>query len=198
MANTAQHAATLADVEDKHILAEADLRSVQATEQRNVDTALRHMTAFCRGKSVNGETHNRPISDQNYQELAKTQRMRDTMEARHQNAVNVLRGEQTVRINARLRRNEAELDRLQRHHDRDVEQLQQDLNSAMDEWSQTIAYQKAVLERWWLIESQLCLSKFGHAVELSADAPLPPIPWIKTQPVRPETPPGRTGSVTGE
>ncbi|GAM90351.1 hypothetical protein ANO11243_083940 [Dothideomycetidae sp. 11243] len=168
-----KHAATLSRVEDLHIAAESNLRTTQASEIRNTATALRHMEAYCRGESTNGAPHHRTVSDQDRNELVKMRRLRDNMGNRHQSAVNVLRGEQSVRLSARMQRHEKVLEQLETGHQQSLQKCQRSLDSALRLWAQQSRYCKEVLQRWWEIETRLCLKEHAHLVPLSADLPLP-------------------------
>ncbi|KAF2150112.1 hypothetical protein K461DRAFT_40176 [Myriangium duriaei CBS 260.36] len=190
-----KHTTTIADVEDKHIAAEAEIRSAHEVERRNNNTALRHMEAYCRGQSSNGEPHNRVISEQDRRELANTRRMRDNMHIRQQSAINVLRGEQSLRLQARLGRQENELQQLQHQYEREVEITQRELDFALENWGAQSQYYKATLERWWWIETRICLKEHGDAIDLPADALLTPLPWIKPPSSSEESPEGPEGRV---
>ncbi|KAF4549339.1 Hypothetical protein D9617_22g066850 [Elsinoe fawcettii] len=174
-----KHASTLVTVEDMHVSAEADLRESQETERRNTHTALRHMEAYCRGESANGEPHGRTISDQDRLELVKAQRLRDNMDIRHESAINVLRGEQNHRMRQRLKRHDQEIDQLNRRRERELDRIKRDFISETREWSAEMQRKKATLERWWIIETQICLKKHGESMGLSFDDLLTPLAWSR-------------------
>lgn len=103
------HASAMAEAEDKQVKAEADLREMHSREERDNATALKHMEAFCAGTYAGtGECHNRLVTDQDRLELEKARRVRNTMDTKHGNAINVLRGEQSRRIRLRTQRQEKE------------------------------------------------------------------------------------------
>ncbi|KAF2225256.1 hypothetical protein BDZ85DRAFT_90890 [Elsinoe ampelina] len=174
-----KQASTVATVEDMHVSAEADLREAQETERKNTQTALRHMEAYCRGESANGQPHGRTISDQDRLELAKAQRLRDNIDIRHESAINVLRGEQNHRMRLRLQRHDQEAAQLQRRRERELDRVQRDLNDELGEWTTEMQRKKAVLERWWDIETQICLKKYGASKDLVFDDPLTPLAWSR-------------------
>ncbi|PNS15985.1 hypothetical protein CAC42_4386 [Sphaceloma murrayae] len=178
-ANPVQHAATIVSVEDKHISAEADLRTAQDTERRNTQTALKHMEAYCRGESANGEPHGRTISEQDRQELAKAQRLRDNMDIRHESAINVLRGEQNQRLRRRVQRHDQEIEQLQRRRERELDRIQRDLDMEALEWKSQVSQKRAVLERWWAMETQICLTKHGRVMNLFPEDILSPLSWCR-------------------
>lgn len=95
----------LATMEDKHLEAEAELRYEQEQEKCDVGTRLKYMEAYCAGKYANtGEAHGRTVTAQDISELGKARRKRAALTARHRGAVNVLRGEQGRKIQAKKRK----------------------------------------------------------------------------------------------
>ncbi|KAG8629165.1 hypothetical protein KVT40_003030 [Elsinoe batatas] len=174
-----KQASNVATVEDMHVSAEADLRTAQETERKNTQTALRHMEAYCRGEYANGEPHGRTISDQDRLELAKAQRLRDNIDIRHESAINVLRGEQNHRMRLRLQRHDQEAAQLQRRRERELDRIQRDLNDELGDWTTEMQRKKEVVQRWWDIETQICLKRYGASMDLVFDDPLTSLAWSR-------------------
>jgi hypothetical protein len=145
------HGAAMADAEDKQVKAEADLRELHLQERRDNATALKHMEAYCAGTYSNGEAHGRTVTDQDLLELDKARRTRDTMDTKHNNAINVLRGEQGRRIKLRAQRQERvvqDLKRAQRSEELEFERKCTSELLAVD--TSRAKRQKRILARWEL------------------------------------------------
>ncbi|KAK3067435.1 hypothetical protein LTR53_015711 [Teratosphaeriaceae sp. CCFEE 6253] len=118
------HGAAMVEAEDKQVKAESDMRDFHDQERRDNATALKHMEAYCAGTYHSGELHNRPVTAQDSAELEKTRRTRELMDAKHESAINILRGEQGRRMRMRAQRQEREeqeLRRVQRREELELE-----------------------------------------------------------------------------
>lgn len=102
--------------------------------------------------------HDRPITDQDRKELEKTQRMRDQMDARHQSAINVLRGEQSRRIRARAQRQEKELIALCSSQASEVRVLTGHIETELRSQKASMASRRARMESRWTVQQQICRS----------------------------------------
>lgn len=174
-----QHEITIADVEDKHVAAEASLREKHNTAKRNTAIALRHMEAYCRGESANGQLHNRLVNDQDRRELERTRNARDQMDSRQESAINVLRGEQNRRMKLRLQRQDSELEQLQNRQDKAVAAAQTDYDDQMTEWEDEVSAKRGQLEGWWILETETWRRKLERDTGVLFDGDLPRIPWLE-------------------
>lgn len=172
-----KHDAIISDVEDKHVAAEAWLRDSHHTERRNTATALRHMEAYCRGESANGQPHGRGVTDQDRRELERTRQMRDLMESRHESAINVLRGEQNQRMRLRLQRQEKETDRLERSKEAALTTADKEIHFQLQDWEEEVATKRARVESWWHLETEIWRKKLERDTGVLFDGDLPLISW---------------------
>lgn len=108
------HAVAITWAEDKQVKAESDVLEAHDGEKRNNATALKHMEAYCAGTYSDGTPHSRAITSQDLLELEKKREIRDGLDLRHQNAINILRGGQSRRMKLRLERQAKEVQELQR------------------------------------------------------------------------------------
>jgi len=162
------HGAAMAEAEDKQVKAEGDMRDAHEREKRDNATALKHMEAYCAGTYSSGELHNRPVTAQDVAELEKTRRTREQMDAKHESAINILRGEQSRRIRMRgqrQEREEQELRRAQRKEDLDLERTcgQEEVQLASE-----VVEKREQLRHRWQLQTAIVAKKLQVAI-----APLP-------------------------
>ncbi|GAB7351872.1 hypothetical protein MBLNU459_g2421t3 [Dothideomycetes sp. NU459] len=172
-----QHARMVAQVEDKHVLDEADLRKSHEAERRSSAVALRHMEAYCRGETTTGDAHNRPITDQDLRELSKARYSRDQMDARQAGAINVLRGEQNRRMSLRLHKQDQERMQLDARQYRELESIQRDYDDALRAWDQETHKMKARLQDWWYLQTEIWRKRLEKETEVCIEGALLPISW---------------------
>jgi len=172
-----QHAAALSKTEDLHVMAEASLRTAQQTERRNLATALKHMEAYCRGESSNGESHNRTVTEQDRRELEKARWGRDNMDIRHQSAINVLRGEQSQRLKGRLQRQVKEIEQLETKEQKELQGIQKSLDDELRDWGAVVQAKKEKLQKWWALETEIWRKQHKDETGESVDEDLPPLAW---------------------
>jgi len=169
--------AILADVEDKHVVAEASLREIHEAEKRNTATALKYMEAFCARLSGTGQPHNRPITDQDRRELEKAQRARDGMEAKHQSAINVLRGEQGQRLRSRTQRQAREFEQLNARERDQFASIDADCKRELSLVRETIEGKRKRMELWWSLETKIWRKRLEQETGVFFDGKLPPVAW---------------------
>ena len=153
------------------------MRTAQQTERRNTATALKHMEAYCRGESSNGEPHNRFVTEQDRRELDKARWGRDSMEIRHQSAINVLRGEQSQRLRLRLQRQAKEIEQLEFKEQKELQRLQEVSDLELREWEAAAQAKKDKLHSWWVLETEIWRKQHKDDMGVSIDEDLPPLPW---------------------
>jgi hypothetical protein len=133
------HESAMAEAEDKQVKAEADMRETHLQEVRDNATALKHMESYCEGTYSTGEPHNRTITDQDRAELEKTRRIRDSLDAKHSSAINVLRGEQGRRMKLRAQRQEREVQELKRAQRREELELERACTNETHRFDESVA-----------------------------------------------------------
>lgn len=176
-----QHIATLADVEDKHVAAEANLRDNHEAEKRNADTALKYMEAYCaRISSGKNQPQNRPVSERDRQELEKARKARYGMDTKHQSAINVLRGEQGLRLRNRTQRQTKELNHLDTKRRDQLALIDAECDYEISQIRKDMARRRKRLELWWSIETQIWRKRLEQETGVYFHGELPPVAWTET------------------
>lgn len=172
-----RHASATSDAEDKQVKAEADLREVQEKEQCDNATALKHLEAYCAGTYSNGDSHDRPITDQARLELDKARWHRDSMPVRHASAINVLRGEQNRRLRLRALRQDRELQDLRRQQRKEELELERSCNSELNKLNESVDEKRRKIS--WRQELQMAI--FAKRIEaetrIQLECRLPTADW---------------------
>lgn len=171
------HNLAMSEAEDKQVKAEADLRDALAQERRDNATALKHMEAYCAGLYSNGEPHLRHVRSQDMAELDKTRRLRNQMDAKHESAINVLRGEQGRRIRLRAYRQAKEVQELRRAQR--MEELEQERNLSQDlrKMDEAADEQRARLVWRWQLQGAVLVKKMEKQMGVVVQGRLPPMDW---------------------
>ncbi|KAI4722566.1 hypothetical protein E4T48_01162 [Aureobasidium sp. EXF-10727] len=172
-----KQSAVIARIEDKHVLDEHEMREGHEVEARNNAIALKHMEAYCRGETTSGDRHDRPITDRDMAELTKARRARDQMDAKHDGAISVLRGEQSRRISQRLVKQEEELAELEARQLKEIESLQRECDDMVRDWNEEIQKRRAKLETWWNMETEIWRKKFERDAGIQFSGELPSVQW---------------------
>lgn len=167
------HAISLAEAEDKQVLAEADLLATHERENRDLATALKHMEAYCAGTLGGGEPHGRTVTDQDRGELEKTRRAREAMASRHEGAIRVLRGEQGRRLKGRMARQEREIASLERAHRNEAAEMERsfELTEGLD------LVKREALSRRWEVQDAIFLRKLEVDTGVVLGGRLPGLDW---------------------
>ncbi|ATY60370.1 IBR finger domain [Cordyceps militaris] len=108
---TARHAKAAAALEDRQIAAEMELRATLEQTARSVNLRLKHMEAYCQGRSSSDDA-GRVVTERNLRELGQQYTLRDGMAHQHQAKINVMRERQARRVEELLDRQEAEVETL--------------------------------------------------------------------------------------
>jgi hypothetical protein len=167
------HALSLAEAEDKQVLAEADLLATHERENRDLATALKHMEAYCAGTLGGGEPHGRTVTDQDRGELEKTRRAREAMASRHEGAIRVLRGEQGRRLKGRMARQEREIASLERAHRYEAAEMERsfEMTEGLD------VLKREALFRRWEVQDAVFLRKLEVDTGVVLGGRLPGLDW---------------------
>ncbi|KAJ4147599.1 hypothetical protein LMH87_002111 [Akanthomyces muscarius] len=123
-----KHAKATGALEDRQIAAEMELRTTLEQTQRSVNLRLKHMEAYCHGRSRSsgssasasgaaaaaaaGDAAARVVTEKNLKELGQQYTLRDGMERQHEAKINVMRERQAKRMEELLDRHEAEVEAL--------------------------------------------------------------------------------------
>ncbi|KXL47452.1 hypothetical protein M433DRAFT_64151 [Acidomyces richmondensis BFW] len=172
-----RHGIAMSDAEDKQVKAEADMRKMHEQEKRDNATALKHMEAYCAGTYGTGESHNRTVTDQDRAELEKARRIRDQMDAKHESAINVLRGEQNRRMKLRAQRQDREeqdLRKAQRKEELDLERSLAIESHTLDDFA---AVKRQKLRMLWRLQSAILLRRAEIVTGLTIPTRAPSLDW---------------------
>ncbi|EME86885.1 uncharacterized protein MYCFIDRAFT_77311 [Pseudocercospora fijiensis CIRAD86] len=171
------HASAVAEAEDKQVKAECDMREYHVKERQDTATALRHMEAFCGGTYSNGEPHNRTITEHDRAELDKARRAWSQMDAKHESAINVLRGEQGRRLRLRAQRQEREVQELKRQQRREELEQERGFTSELSGLDESKS-EKGGKIRWrWELQMSILGKKIEAEIGETLNVRLPSAEW---------------------
>ncbi|MCJ1437264.1 hypothetical protein MMC27_006650 [Xylographa pallens] len=177
-----RHVEVLADLEHRHLTAELDLSRALQAERRACETRLRHMDAYCNGRTDG--MPRRKITEEDFKKLEQQYHIRSGMNSLHAARINVLREKQAKQLERIAAKQDAELSAttasmdiaLQKH---DSQFAGEALDLQQDFWDR----KKRILARWALAEA-IERRKLEHETGLPF-APLPPIPWLEEMEMEP-------------
>ncbi|MCJ1285390.1 hypothetical protein MMC26_004730 [Xylographa opegraphella] len=170
-----RHVEVLADLEHRHLTAELDLSRALQAERRACETRLRHMDAYCNGRTDG--MPRRKITEEDFKKLEQQYHIRSGMNSLHAARINVLREKQAKQLERIQAKQDAELSSTSsakeialRKHESQFDGEALDLQR--DFWDR----RKRILARWALAEA-IERRKLEHETGMPF-APLPPIPWL--------------------
>jgi hypothetical protein len=102
------------------------------------------------------------------------------MEAKHNGAIGVLRGEQSRRISQRLVKQEEELAELETRQAKEIGSLQRECDDMTRDWDEETQKRRSKLETWWNIETEIWRKKLERDTGIHFSGELPPIQWPRT------------------
>ncbi|GIZ38824.1 hypothetical protein CKM354_000222500 [Cercospora kikuchii] len=172
-----QHAFATSDAEDKQVKAESDLREAQEKERRDNATALKHMEAYCAGTYSTGEAHDRTVTEQDLAELEKARWHRDSMQVRHESAINVLRGEQNRRLRLRASRQDRALQDLKRQQRKAELELERLCNGELAKLNDTLEQKRRKIRWRWELQMAILAKKIEAETGNHLDCRLPTADW---------------------
>lgn len=168
------HTEVMMDLENRHLSAEMDLSRALQLERKACETQLRHMEAYCNGRTDG--MPRRKVTDEDFKKLRSQQHTLSSMENLHEARINVLRekqGKQFERIQmkqqAELKLAKDEMDLKLERHEKEFFDEEEDLRQDFRE------RKRRMVSRWKLaeaIERQKLENETGEA-----HAPLPPVEW---------------------
>ncbi|KAK8008489.1 hypothetical protein PG991_011040 [Apiospora marii] len=146
-----RHTKTAANLEDRQVAAEFELRSSLETEQRNIRIRLRHMEAYCDGlgKKPSSNMPSRVVTERDLRELGQAYNVEKNMKQLHQAKINVMRDRQAKALEDLLERQDAELERLTEKDQQEVESLESNLTDEEDLLAATFRRRRTAIEKRW-------------------------------------------------
>lgn len=136
------------------------------------------MEHYVRGETASGDAHNRAVTEQDRRELEKTRNVRDHMKARHNSAINVLRGEQNRRMSGRLQQQELQLEQLDRKQERELVTVQNEYEAGMREWDDEVGRKKARMEAWWHMQVEIWRKRLEQDNGIVLEGIIPLVVWV--------------------
>lgn len=175
-----RHAKTTANLEDRQVAAEYELRSTLETEQRNVRTRLRHMEAYCDGLGTNPNPGmpSRTVTERDLRELGQQYNVEKNMKQLHQAKINVMRDRQAKALEELVDRQDAELDRLLDKNEKEIESLESQFADEEDMLTATFQRRKAAVEKRWELSMEI-LKKELETREKQRYSVMTPLVWPK-------------------
>lgn len=152
-----RHAKTAANLEDRQVAAEMELRSTLEQSERNVRIRLKHMEAYCDGlgQKPNSNMPLRVVTERDLRELGQQYNVEKNMRQLHQAKINVMRDRQAKALEELLDRQEKEMDRLMEKNNKEVENLESDFADEEDVLAMTFNRRRSTMEKRWQISMEI-------------------------------------------
>lgn len=176
------HAENLAILEHRHLAAEVELVRTLDMEQRACDTRLKHMEAYCSGRTPSNGMPRRKITDKDRQKLLQQHHIRSGMNNLHEARINVLRERQAKQLERIVAKQEADISDAKRELDRHLDDHEYQFDVEEHDLRQEISdRKKRISARWTLIEAIERRKLENETGDLYG--PLPAITWPANVPV---------------
>ncbi|KAI1211815.1 uncharacterized protein F4807DRAFT_450548 [Annulohypoxylon truncatum] len=152
-----RHAKTSANLEDRQVAAEMELRSTLEQSERNVRIRLKHMEAYCDGlgKKPDAGVPSRVVTERDLRELGQQYNVEKNMRQLHQAKINVMRDRQAKALEELLERQESEMEKLMEKNRKEIESLESDFADEEDALTTTFVRRKSTLENRWELEMEV-------------------------------------------
>lgn len=155
-----QHAAAAAQLEDRQITEEMELRASLEQSERTIKLRIKHMEAYCEGLGRNPggqEMPPRVVTEQNLRDLGHQYNLRDNMKRQHESKINMMRDRQANRMEEMLQRQAEELAQLKETHQVETKELVEALVREEEALDRVFDLRNARLAaRWNLAIEVLC------------------------------------------
>ncbi|OTB03991.1 hypothetical protein M426DRAFT_59464 [Hypoxylon sp. CI-4A] len=173
-----RHAKTSANLEDRQVTAEMELRSTLEQSERNVRIRLKHMEAYCDGLGTNPDSNmpSRVVTERDLRELGQQYNVEKNMRQLHQAKINVMRDRQTKALEELLERQETEMSRLTEKNRKELESLESSFADEEDTLTTTFARRKLELENRWELEMEVMRKELENERGLKY-APMKSVQW---------------------
>ena len=176
----ASHTTALSELEPKHLNAEQELENDLATEQRNLDIRIKHMTGYCSGHGASSPegTLKRKVTASDRMSLKQQQHVRKGMDNLHKAKINVLRAKQAKQIERLMEKQWQELEDLHMEHENAMSEDEERFREREEELKQDMATQKQRLSRRWNFEEAFARWRLEEESGIKY-GPLPTIEWCE-------------------
>ncbi|KAK5633927.1 hypothetical protein RRF57_009641 [Xylaria bambusicola] len=152
-----RHAKTSANLEDRQVLAEMELRSTLEQSEKHVRVRLKHMEAYCDslGHTRASEMPSRIVTEKDLRELGQQYNIEKNMKQLHQARINVMRDQQAKALEQLLERQEGEMKRLMEKNTKEVEHLESDFADEEDILATVFSARQSSLDTRWKLEVEI-------------------------------------------
>lgn len=148
----------------------------QEQEERNCETALRHMQAYC-----NNTFSGREVSLDDRRKLDRQYSLRSSLYRRQTNALNVLRQQQSRQSGVRTSKQSDEIYNMQQLHEKERTDLEQTLSSEVLELEKLLSQRKEQLNKRWYFEVVIWKHKKEQRESVHIPFPIAPVEWPNIQ-----------------
>ncbi|KAJ8119157.1 hypothetical protein ONZ43_g3849 [Nemania bipapillata] len=173
-----RHAKTSANLEDRQVAAEMELRCTLEQSEKHVRVRLKHMEAYCDalGRNPNSEMPSRVVTERDLRELGQQYNLERNMKQLHQAKINVMRDRQTKALEQLLERQECEVGRLKHKNAKEVEHLESGFADEEDILTATFSARQSTLEIRWRLEMEIMRKELEDERGVKYNL-LPPLEW---------------------
>ncbi|GAW23288.1 hypothetical protein ANO14919_128430 [Xylariales sp. No.14919] len=173
-----RHAKTSANLEDRQVAAEMELRCTLEQSERHVRVRLKHMEAYCDGLGLDpaSEMPSRVVSERDLRELRQQYNLERNMKQLHQAKINVMRDRQAKALEQLLERQEYEVERLMEKNAKEIEHLESDFADEEDTFATTFSARQSTLEARWKLEMEIIRKELENERGVRYNL-LPPLEW---------------------
>ncbi|KAI0169742.1 hypothetical protein GGR52DRAFT_480457 [Hypoxylon sp. FL1284] len=152
-----RHAKTSANLEDRQVTAEMDLRSTLEQSERNVRIRLKHMEAYCDGlgKNPDATLPSRTVTERDLRELGQQYNVERNMKQLHQAKINVMRDRQAKALEELLERQESEMGKMTEKNRKELENTESVFADEEDALTTTFAQRRSILKKQWELQTKI-------------------------------------------
>ena len=149
---TARHADLNSDLEHRHLSAEVDLVRALQQQRRACESRLRHMEAYCNGRTAGMPVRNVTVED--HKKLAQQRHERNGLYNLHSARVNVLREQQAKQIERVAAKQAAEIAHAVKEMERELAQCEAEAEREERDLRTDLAERRGrIVSRWRLVEA---------------------------------------------
>ena len=169
------HLDVLADLEQRHLMAEEDLHKTLEVERQACDTRLKHMQAYCNSHGVVEKgMPTRTVTSEDHRKLQDQYRMRSQMENLHGSRVNVLRERQGKQLERITDKQDKEIEKLAADYGRENEALDAQFEEQELQLEREFGERKERLVKRWVMAEAID----RRTLENETGQPFGPLPEI--------------------
>ncbi|KAI0551348.1 hypothetical protein F4679DRAFT_135941 [Xylaria curta] len=152
-----RHAKTSANLEDRQVAGEMELRYTLEQSEKHVRVRLKHMEAYCDGlgHNSNSDMPLRVVTERDLRELGQQYNLEKNMKQLHQAKINVLRDRQAKALEQLLERQESEVEKLREKNVKEIEHLESGFGDEEDSLAATFRARQSMLETRWKLEMEI-------------------------------------------